>query len=144
MGVGIATPLFFTLAGEPDRMEPLSEAEIFEAAVKLMLRVDRRITIQFIANSIAIQFPTTRKLADYLKVPHYYILPFFAMMERDGLITRVERVGISTTLSGTRKLIEHMATGYKEELEELLGRELFHDLWQRIELASSEPKPLTE
>ncbi len=125
-------------------MEPLSEAGIFEAAVKLMLRVDRCITIQFIAGSIAIQFPTTRKLADYLKVPHYYILPFFAMMERDGLITRVERVGISTTLKGTRKLIEHMATRYKEELEELLGRELFHDLWQRIELASSEPKPLTE
>jgi len=134
----------FSLAGEPDRMEPLSEAGIFEAAVKLMLRVDRCITIQFIAGSIAIQFPTTRKLADYLKVPHYYILPFFAMMERDGLITRVERVGISTTLKGTRKLIEHMATRYKEELEELLGRELFHDLWQRIELASSEPKPLTE
>jgi DNA-binding transcriptional regulator YhcF (GntR family) len=119
-------------------MEPLSEAVIFEAAVKLMLRVDRCITIQFIAGSIAIQFPTTRKLADYLKVPHYYILPYFAMMEKDGLITRVERVGISTTRKGTQKLIEHVAIRYKDEIEELLGRELFRDLQQRIELASSE------
>ena len=125
-------------------MEPLSEAEIFEVAVKLMLRVDRCITIQFIAGSIAIQFPTTRKLADYLKMPHYYILPYFAMMERDGLITRVERVGISTTLKGTRKLIEHVATRYKEEIEELLGSALFNDLQQRIELASSEHEPVPE
>jgi DNA-binding transcriptional regulator YhcF (GntR family) len=144
MGVGVATPLFFTLAGERDSMEPLSEAVVFEAAIKLMLRVDRCITIQFIAGSIAIQFPTTRKLADYLKVPHYYILPYFAMMEKDGLITRVERVGISTTRKGTQKLIEHMATRYKEEIEELLGRELFVELQRRIELASSAHKPLTE
>ncbi|MBN1455978.1 MAG: hypothetical protein JW945_06990 [Methanomicrobia archaeon] len=119
-------------------MEPLSEAVVFEAAVQLMLRVDRCITIQFIAGSIAIQFPTTRKLADYLKVPHYYILPYFAMMEKDGLITRVERVGISTTLKGARKLIEHMETRYKDELEELLGRELFRDLQKRLEMVDSE------
>ena len=124
-------------------MEPLSEARIFEAAVELMLRVDRCITIHFIADSIAIQFPTTRKLADYLKVPHYYILPYFAMMERDGLITRVERVGISTTLKGTRKLIEHVAKRYKEEIEELLGRELFNGLQRRIEKVEAH-KPVAE
>jgi DNA-binding transcriptional regulator YhcF (GntR family) len=118
-------------------MEPLGEAEIFEAAVQLMLRVDRCITIHFFADSIAIQFPTTRKLADYLKVPHYYILPFFAMMEKDGLITRVERVGISTTQKGTRKLIEQMATKYKEQTEELLGRALFSELQKRIAVADS-------
>ncbi|MGC9445228.1 MAG: hypothetical protein ACP5E9_09935 [Candidatus Methanospirareceae archaeon] len=125
-------------------MEPLSEARIFEAAVELMLRVDRCITIQFIAGSIAIQFPTTRKLADYLQVPHYYILPYFAMMEKDGLITRVERVGISTTLKGTRKLIEHVAIRYKDEIEELLGRELFNDLQQRLEMAESAHEPVPE
>ena len=125
-------------------MEPLSEARIFEAAVELMLRVDRSITIHFITGSIALQFPTTRKLADYLKVPHYYILPYFAMMEKDGLITRVERVGISTTLKGTRKLIEHVALRYKDEIEDLLGSPLFNDLQQRLELAESAHEPVPE
>ena len=125
-------------------MEPLSEARIFEAAVELMLRIDRSITIRFITGSIAIQFPTTRKLADYLQVPHYYVLPYFAMMEKDGLITRVERVGISTTLKGTRKIIEHVALRYKEEIEDLLGRELFQDLQQRLELAESAHEPVPE
>ena len=102
-----------------------------------MLSVDRCITIHFIDGSIAIQFPTTRKLAEYLNVPHYYILPYFAMMEKEGFITRVERVGISTTLKGTRKLIEQMATTYREQTEELLGRELFIELQKRIELVDS-------
>ena len=114
-------------------MEALSEANIFEAAVKILLTVDRCITIHFIEGAIAIQFPTTRKLADYLNVPHYYILPHFAMMEKEGLITRVERVGISTTPKGTRKLIEHMASTYKVQTEELLGRELFSELQKKIE-----------
>jgi DNA-binding transcriptional regulator YhcF (GntR family) len=118
-------------------MESLSEADIIEAAVQIMLRVDRCITIHFINRSIAIQFPTTRKLAEYLNVPHYYILPFFAMMEKDGLITRVERVGISTTQKGTCKLIEQMATTHREQTEELLGRELFIEIQKRIELVDS-------
>jgi len=118
-------------------MVSLSKAGIIEAAVQIMLRVDRCVTIHIIERSIAIQFPTTRKLADYLNVPHYYILPYFAMMEQDGLITRVERVGISTTPKGTRKLVEQMATTYKEQTEELLGHELFMALQKRIELEDS-------
>ena len=115
-------------------MEALSEADIFEAAVKILLSVDRCITVHFIAGAIAIQFPTTRKLADFLNIPHYYILPHFAIMEKEGLISRVERVGISTTPKGTRKLIELMAsTMYREQTEELLGRELFSELQKRIE-----------
>ncbi|MDD2666296.1 MAG: hypothetical protein PHD13_02525 [Methanocellales archaeon] len=118
-------------------MEPFSQADIFEAAVKIMLSVDKCITIHFTDGSIAIRFPTTRKLAEYLEVPHYYILPYFAMMEKDGLITRVERVGISTTLKGTLKLIKKMATEYREQTEELLGSELFTELQKRIELVDS-------
>ncbi len=118
-------------------MVSLSEAEIIEAAVQIMLSVDRCITIHVIEHSIAIHFPTTRKLADYLNVPHYYILPYFAMMEQDGLITRVERVGISTTQKGTRKLIEQMVTKYKEQTEELLGHELFIALQKKIESVDS-------
>ena len=114
-------------------MESFSIEDIFEAAVKIMLNADKCITIHFIDGSIAIKFPTTRKLAEYLKVPHYYVLPYFAMMEKDGLITRVERVGISTTLKGTIKLIKKMATNYREPTEELLGRELFIELQKRIE-----------
>lgn len=119
-------------------MVSLSEADILEAAVQIMLRVDRCITIHVIEHSIAIQFPTTRKLADYLNVPHYYILPYFAMMEKDDLITRVERVGISTTQKGTCKLIDKMATTYREQTEELLGRELFSALQKSIEMVDSE------
>jgi DNA-binding transcriptional regulator YhcF (GntR family) len=125
-------------------MESLSEADIIDAAVKILLTVDRCITIHFIESALAIQFPTTRKLAEYLNVPHYYILPYFAMMEKDGLITRVERVGISTTQKGTRKLIEQMATTHREQTEELLGRELFSDLQKRVELIDSEHLPFSE
>ena len=113
-------------------MTALTDDEIFDAAIQIMLFIDRSITIHFSKNTIRIRFPTTRKLAEHLQIPHYYVLPYFATMEKDNLIIRVERVGISTTMQGTRKLIELMATKYKEKTEAVIGTTLFEEIQKRV------------
>ena len=113
-------------------MTALTEDDILEAAIKIMLLEDHSVTIHFSKNSVRIRFPTTRKLADHLQTPHYYVLPYFAMMEKDGLITRVERVGISTTQTGSRKLIELMATKYEEKIKAVMGTALFEEIQKRV------------
>jgi DNA-binding transcriptional regulator YhcF (GntR family) len=127
-------------------MTALTEDEIFEAAIKIMLFIDRSITIRFSKNAIRIRFPTTRKLAEYLQTPHYYVLPYFATMERDNLIIREERVGISTTMQGSKKLIELMITKYKKETEAILGASLFNEIQRRImtEDKGQDQPPLSE
>ncbi|NLA38130.1 MAG: hypothetical protein GX882_01845 [Methanomicrobiales archaeon] len=102
--------------------------EMLEAAIQILLKEDRQITISFSPGGISIRFPTTRKLADYLGIPHYYVLPRFGAMERDGLITRVERVGISTTVAGTKELLRLMAERYRERAEEILSKEVLQAL----------------
>lgn len=79
-----------------------------------------------------IKFPTTRRLAEFLTVPHYYVLPYFAMMEEDGLVTRAERVGIMTSASGTQKFVMIMAEKYRETAEKILGPAFFRDLLERV------------
>jgi DNA-binding transcriptional regulator YhcF (GntR family) len=113
-------------------MTALTDDEIFDAAIQIMLFIDRSITIHFSKNTIQIRFPTTRKLAEHLQIPHYYVLPYFATMEKDNLIIRVERVGISTTQAGSRKLIELMATKYKEKTESVIGTALFEEIQKRV------------
>jgi DNA-binding transcriptional regulator YhcF (GntR family) len=113
-------------------MASLTYDEILEAAVKILLFVDRGITVHFSKDSIRIRFPTTRKLAEYLKTPHYYVLPYFATMEKEDIITRVERVGISTTKQGSKKLIEIMATKYKEETVSIFGTTLFSEIKKQV------------
>jgi len=57
-----------------------------------------------------------------LDVPHYYVLPYFAMMEHEELVTRAERVvGILTTAKGSRKMIELMHGKILKESSEILG-----------------------
>ncbi|WP_455367680.1 hypothetical protein, partial [[Eubacterium] cellulosolvens] len=106
-------------------MASLTYEEIFKAATQILIIHDQRITITFTKDAVAIRFPTTRKLAEHLKTPHYYILSYFASMERDKLISRVERVGISTTQQGSRRLIEYFSSLYRDEVVTLLGRSLF-------------------
>lgn len=113
-------------------MTSLTIEEIFEVAIQILLFVDQCITVNFTRSAISIRLPTTRKLAEHLKIPHYYVLPYFATLEKEGLITRVERVGISTTKQGSKKLIELMAAKYKKETEAILGAVLFNKLKQRI------------
>jgi hypothetical protein len=48
------------------------------------------------------------------------------------MITRVERVGISTTPEGSRKLVGLMASKYRKEIEAILGKVIFNDLQHRL------------
>jgi hypothetical protein len=77
-------------------------------------------------------FPTTRRPAEFLEVPHYYVLPYFAMMEQDQLVTRAERVGIMTTGRGTEKFIAMMNERYPDEAMQVLGPVVFEDILKRV------------
>ncbi|MEN6442414.1 MAG: hypothetical protein WC391_08415 [Methanoregula sp.] len=112
-------------------MAVLSVDCLFDAAVRIMVQ-ERSITITFSPESITVKFPTTRRLAEFLEVPHYYILPYFAMMEQEELVTRAERVGILTTPKGSEKLIALMQSGYPKETREILGTTIFSHLTQRL------------
>ncbi|BBL69005.1 hypothetical protein [Methanoculleus chikugoensis] len=105
--------------------------DIFEAAARILLLDDRCVTLSFSPEGVSFRFPTTRKLAEHLGIPHYYVLPRFGEMERDGLIRRAERVGISTTAAGTQRLLSIMAERYPERAEEILGAAVFPALQAR-------------
>ncbi|MDD1694910.1 MAG: hypothetical protein LUQ71_09320 [Methanoregula sp.] len=105
-------------------MAALSIDSLFDAAIRIQAE-ERSISVTFVENTIRIKFPTTRRLAEFLNVPHYYILPYFAMMEEEELITRAERVGIMTTAKGSRKLIAIMQEKYQAEVAAILGKDIF-------------------
>ena len=111
-------------------MAALSIDVLFDAAIRIQL-LERSITVAFADNTIRVKFPTTRRLAEFLDVPHYYVLPYFAMMEQEELVTRAERVGILTTAKGSRKMIELMREKYEKEAGEILGSAIFADLLKR-------------
>jgi DNA-binding transcriptional regulator YhcF (GntR family) len=111
-------------------MAVLSVDILFDAAVRIQL-LERSITVAFADNTIRMKFPTTRRLAEFLDVPHYYVLPYFAMMEQEELVTRAERVGILTTAKGSRKMIELMREQYRKESSEILGKSIFEELLKR-------------
>jgi len=108
-------------------MAALSVDCLFDAAVRIQIE-ERTLSLTFTENSVRIKFPTTRRLAEFLGVPHYYILPYFAMMEEQELITRAERVGILATAKGTRKMLALMHENYAGEMREILGPEIFSAL----------------
>ena len=112
-------------------MAALSIDVLFDAAVRIQL-LERSITITFADNTIRMKFPTTRRLAEFLDVPHYYVLPYFAMMEHEELVTRAERVGILTTAKGSRKMIELMQEKYLKESSEILGMAIFKEIIRKI------------
>jgi hypothetical protein len=101
---------------------------LFEAAIKIQVLHEKNIQLSFTEHGIYLKFPTTRRLAEFLEVPHYYVLPFFAMMEEDDLVTRAERIGISTTRKGTARFLAMMNEGYRNDAEELLGTALLNDI----------------
>jgi DNA-binding transcriptional regulator YhcF (GntR family) len=112
-------------------MTALSIDVLFDAAVRIQL-LERSITITFADNTLRMKFPTTRRLAEFLDVPHYYVLPYFAMMEQEELVTRAERVGILTTAKGSRKMIDLMREKYPKESIEILGTAIFEEIQKRI------------
>ena len=112
-------------------MAALSVDVLFDAAIRIQL-AERAISITFTQDSIRIKFPTTRRLAEFLEVPHYYVLPYFAMMEQEELVTRAERVGILTTSKGSQKMINLMRTKYLRESEAILGIPVFQDIIKKF------------
>jgi DNA-binding transcriptional regulator YhcF (GntR family) len=104
---------------------------IIDAAIRILL-IDEQISLTFSDNSVSIKFPTTRRLAEFLEVPHYYILPYFAMMEQDALVTRAERVGVLTTMKGTKRLIARAQEAYLPQMEALIGPALLSAVIERI------------
>jgi DNA-binding transcriptional regulator YhcF (GntR family) len=111
-------------------MSVLSVDILFDAAVRIQL-LERTITVSYTDNTIRMKFPTTRRLAEFLDVPHYYVLPYFAMMEQEELVTRAERIGILTTAKGSRMMIELMRENYAKETIEILGAAVFKELQKK-------------
>jgi len=112
-------------------MAALSVDILFDAAIRIQL-AERSISVTFTHDAIRIKFPTTRRLAEFLEVPHYYVLPYFAMMEQEELVTRAERVGIRTTSKGSRKMINLMREKYLHETEEILGIPVFQEIIKKF------------
>ena len=113
-------------------MAALSIEILFVSAVKLFLVEEHAISLTFTREGISIRFPTTRKLAEYLQAPHYYILPYFAMMEEQELVVRAERVGIMTTKTGSDKIIRIMKEQYQAESIALLGPVIFESICSQL------------
>ena len=113
-------------------MAALSNEVLFDAAIRIQL-LERSITIAFADNTIRMKFPTTRRLAEFLDVPHYYVLPYFAMMEEEELVTRAERVGVLTTAKGSRKMMGIMQEKYPREVTEILGEKVFCEILKKCQ-----------
>jgi DNA-binding transcriptional regulator YhcF (GntR family) len=112
-------------------MTDLSVDALFDAAVRIQL-LERSITISFAPDqSIRIKFPITRRLAEFLGIPHYIILRYVAMMEKEDLVTKAERVGIITTRKGSRKMVDLMQKKYRKDSEGILGVEIFEELYNK-------------
>jgi len=112
-------------------MVVLSVDVLFDAAIRIQL-AERSISITFVQDEIRIKFPTTRRLAEFLEVPHYYVLPYFAMMEQEELVTRAERVGILTTAKGSLKMLTMMREKYLSETENILGAPVFQEIIKKF------------
>ncbi len=104
---------------------------IFDAALRIMLTVDKSISIRFTEHAINVKLPTTRRLADFLEMPHYYVLPYLGIMEKEQLVTRAERIGIHTTSKGSTALVNMMHERYEKEAQALLGRTIFDEIRRR-------------
>ena len=106
-----------------------------DAMLILVLVEDRVLGLEFGSDSFLIRLPTTRRIAERLKVPHYYVLPLIGALEADGLLSRAERVGIRTTPEGTRRFFERIDESYHAEAMALLGPEVYAMLLARARLA---------
>lgn len=102
----------------------LSEDSIFACARTLILE-DGELSLQVSAAGFKVKFPTTRRIAEHLDVPHYYVLPYIAGLETQGFLTRTERVGIFTTPAGTNRLISGMSSDELAKIATVCGDVLY-------------------
>jgi hypothetical protein len=104
-------------------------APTLDATLDAMLAIvfveDRMLGLEFTEDTFLIRLPTTRRIAERLGVPHYYVLPLIGALEADGLLTRAERVGIRTTIAGTCRFFDRIHERYRADAEALLGLELY-------------------
>lgn len=100
--------------------ETLSEEIVFSCSRQIMLR-EGECMVTFLGGNLRLKFPTTRKVADVLGVPHYYVLPFVAGLEEKGLLTRQERIGIFTTLEGTKRFFSEMNVDELHQAQDIFG-----------------------
>lgn len=96
-----------------------------DAMLALVLAEDRALGLEFGSDAFLIRLPTTRRIAERLGVPHYYVLPLIGALEADGLLSRAERVGIRTTPGGTRRFFERIDKVYRADAEALLGPDVY-------------------
>jgi hypothetical protein len=109
----------------------LSVDVLFDAAVRIQL-LERSIIVSFGADrGLRIKFPITRRLAEFLGMPHYLVLRHFAVMENMDLVTKAERDGIVTTKKGSRKMIALMRERYRKETESILGVDILEELYNK-------------
>jgi len=113
-------------------MASLSVEKLFHSAVQILLLEEQAVHVSFSQGVFRVKFPTTRKLAEVLHVPHYYILPYIAIMEEQDLVTRMERIGIYTTKAGSARLIHLMNEQCPKEGERIFGKDLFLALKESI------------
>jgi hypothetical protein len=114
-------------------MASLSGEKLCHSAVQILLLEDKIVSVSFSNGVFRIKFPTTRKLAESLHVPHYYILPYIVMMEEQDLATRAERIGIYTTKAGTAIFIDLINTHFPEDGERIFGKKIFLAMQESIE-----------
>lgn len=113
-------------------MAQLDLSMIFDAVLRILLVEEESIALTFTGSGVFFKFPTTRHIAEYLKVPHYYVLPLFGMLEKQQLITKAERVGIMTTAEGSAELMARLDRDYPEQGIALLGPVIYQALQQRM------------
>jgi DNA-binding transcriptional regulator YhcF (GntR family) len=114
-------------------MVSLSVETLFHSSAQILVLEEKLVNVSFSQGIFRIKFPTTRKLAEILHVPHYYVLPYIVMMEEQDLVTRIERVGIYTTKKGSIMLIKIIDAKYPEEGEKIFGKKLFLTMKGSIE-----------
>ena len=113
-------------------MAQLDLPMIFEAVLRILLFEEESIALTFTGSGIFFKFPKIRHIAEYLKVPHYYVLPLFGMLEKQQLITKAERIGIMTTAEGSTELMARLDRDYQEQGIALLGPVIYQALQQRM------------
>ncbi|WP_440949375.1 hypothetical protein [Methanosphaerula subterraneus] len=113
-------------------MAQLDLPMILDAVLRILLVEEESIALTFTGSGVFFKFPTTRHIAEYLKVPHYYVLPLFGMLEKQQLITKAERVGIMTTAEGSTELMVLLDRDYREQGIALLGPVIYRELQQNL------------
>lgn len=89
-------------------MTPPSIDSVIEVILRIIFVEERRLALVFTPDGVLFMLPTTRRIAEQLGIPHYYVLPLIGTLEADGNLTRAERVGIRTTPAGTRCLFDRI------------------------------------